>query len=97
MKSKQKTSKFIRLSFIISLLLTFHVLVDISSVLADYVGTDVNRIFIDPDSMSVVADGYQVGDEVSFIFETPPAYDGKRPGRYGCLVNRLYSGWCRSH
>ncbi|MFQ5419496.1 MAG: SdrD B-like domain-containing protein, partial [Anaerolineae bacterium] len=77
MKPKQKTSKFIRLFFIISLIATFQVLIDISSVLADYVGTDVNRIFIDPDSMGVITDGYQVGDEVSFIFETTPAYDGK--------------------
>lgn len=39
---------------------------------ADYVSTAVNRIFIDPASLPVVADGYQNGDEVSFVFETTP-------------------------
>ena len=40
------------------------------NVLADYVSTAINRIYMDPASQAVVADGYQLNDEISFIFET---------------------------
>jgi len=43
---------------------------------ADYVPTAVNRIFIDPASVGAVADGYQNGDEVAFVFETTPQVNG---------------------
>ena len=43
---------------------------------ADHVPTAINRAFIDPASLPVVVDGYQGGDEVSFIFETTPEITG---------------------
>ncbi len=48
--------------------------------LADYVGTAVNRIFLDPASAATVANGYQNGDEISFILETTPADTGSTVG-----------------
>ena len=39
---------------------------------ADYLATKINRLFLDPDSISVVSDGYQNGDIVKFIVETTP-------------------------
>ncbi|NNM13817.1 MAG: hypothetical protein HKO58_05805, partial [Gammaproteobacteria bacterium] len=38
----------------------------------DYVGTLTNRIFLDPESIPVVSDGYQVGDVISYIAESTP-------------------------
>nr|WP_067295371.1 SdrD B-like domain-containing protein [Marinobacterium profundum] len=39
---------------------------------ADYLGTGTTRVFIDPDSLPAIIDGYQVGDIVSIIAETTP-------------------------
>ncbi|RME46928.1 MAG: DUF11 domain-containing protein [Chloroflexi bacterium] len=52
----------------------------VRSASADYVGTAVNRIFLDPESISVVADGYDVGDVVSYILETTPRDTGSTVG-----------------
>lgn len=38
----------------------------------DYVGTLTNRIFIEPASVPVVANGYQNGDVISYIAESTP-------------------------
>jgi hypothetical protein len=43
---------------------------------ADYLGSEVNRIFLDPASTPVVSNGYQVGDVVSSILETTPRDTG---------------------
>jgi uncharacterized repeat protein (TIGR01451 family) len=47
---------------------------------ADYVGTAVNRILLDPTSLSVVVDGFQVNDEVSYVLETTPSDTGSTVG-----------------
>ena len=44
----------------------------------DYVGTLTNRIFFDPEGIADILNGYDVGDEISFIFETTPAPTGDR-------------------
>ena len=44
----------------------------------DYVGTLTNRIFFDPEGLADILDGYDVGDEIAFIFETTPAPTGDR-------------------
>jgi uncharacterized repeat protein (TIGR01451 family) len=49
-------------------------------VIADYVGSLVNRIFLDPASIPQVVDGYDNGDVVSFILETTPADTGSDNG-----------------
>jgi|GEM_PF-6435384 len=61
-----------RVSALINILVLFIFLATPFAVAADYVSTAINRIFIDPASMPVVADGYQVGDEIGFIMETTP-------------------------
>ncbi|TDI38813.1 MAG: DUF11 domain-containing protein [Acidobacteria bacterium] len=52
----------------------------VGRVWADYVGSLANRIFVDPASLSVIADGYDDGDVVSFILETTPADTGSLSG-----------------
>ncbi|MDH4065193.1 MAG: hypothetical protein OEW19_12400, partial [Acidobacteriota bacterium] len=47
---------------------------------ADYVGSLVNRIFVDPASLPVIQDGIQNGDEISYILETTPADTGSAFG-----------------
>ena len=42
----------------------------VGGVWADYVGSLANRVFVDPASFSVIANGYQDNDIVSFILET---------------------------
>ena len=41
-------------------------------VYADYVGTLTNRIFLDPESLPAISDGYQNGDIISYIAESTP-------------------------
>ncbi len=40
--------------------------------MADYLGTISNRPFMDPASIPVIIDGYQVGDQISYISESTP-------------------------
>ena len=47
---------------------------------ADYVGTAVNRILLDPASLPVAVDGFQVNDEISYILETTPSDTGSTVG-----------------
>jgi uncharacterized repeat protein (TIGR01451 family) len=42
----------------------------------DYVGSLINRIFVDPASIPVIEDGVQNGDVISYILETTPADTG---------------------
>lgn len=60
------------ISILINALVVVILLATPFAVAADYVSTAINRIFIDPASMPIVADGYQVGDEIGFIMETTP-------------------------
>jgi len=72
-KNRQGISHLV---FLIGILIP--ILIFATSADADYVGSLVNRIFVDPSSLDVVSDGYQAGDEVSFILETTPwQSDGK--------------------
>lgn len=50
------------------------------SALADYVGTAINRIFVDPGSIGTIIDGYDTNDVVSFIVETTVADTGSVVG-----------------
>ncbi|MFN2426620.1 MAG: hypothetical protein ABR587_09275, partial [Candidatus Binatia bacterium] len=47
---------------------------------ADYVGSATNRIFLDPDAISDLLDGYDDGDELAYIMETTPADTGSING-----------------
>ena len=55
--------------FLLVVLMTFGIG---NPVNAQYLGTKLNRIFLDPGSVSVVTDGYDDGDVISFILETTP-------------------------
>lgn len=47
---------------------------------ADYTGSLTNRIFLDPATIPAIIDGYQNGDEVAYILETPPRDTGSTNG-----------------
>src|SRR5690242_10234820 len=56
------------------------VLLSAGAARADYVGSLTNRLFLDPDNMSSVLNGYQNGDEFAYIMETSPADTGSTNG-----------------
>ncbi|MDG2305044.1 MAG: hypothetical protein P8R42_10375 [Candidatus Binatia bacterium] len=53
---------------------------------ADYLGSQVLRIFLDPASAGVVADGYQAGDEVSWILQSSPRDTGSYQGQLSFMT-----------
>lgn len=72
----RRVRNLIHLTLIVNLIAMSVWLANPTAVRADYVSTAINRIFIDPADMPVVANGYQVGDEISFIMETTPQITG---------------------
>ena len=61
-------------------------------VFADWVGTAVNRVIVDPESLPVITDGYDLGDEVSFILETTPADTGSEIGAVAWMLVYMPDG-----
>jgi uncharacterized repeat protein (TIGR01451 family) len=59
---------------------------------ADYVGSLVNRIFVDPASVPVIQDGIQNGDEISYILETTPADTGSDEGHAAWMTVYIPAG-----
>lgn len=53
---------------------------------ADYLGSQVLRTFLDPASASVVADGYQVGDQVAWILQSAPRDTGSFQGQLSFMT-----------
>jgi uncharacterized repeat protein (TIGR01451 family) len=58
----------------------------------DYVGSLVNRIFVDPVSVPVIQDGIQNGDEISYILETTPADTGSNFGHAAWMTVYIPAG-----
>src|SRR3982751_2995539 len=69
-KSVLSISAFVAVSFLLAPL----------AARADYVGSLTNRIFIDPPTLSAVADGFDNGDEFAYILETTPRDTGSDVG-----------------
>ena len=59
---------------------------------ADYLGTKINRIFLDPDSIAVVADGYDLDDVISYILETTPEDTGSTEGHAAWMTLYVPAG-----
>ena len=64
----------------------------VGRVWADYVGSLTNRVFVDPASLSVIADGYQNGDVLTLIFETTPADTGSDAGHAAWMTFYIPAG-----
>ncbi len=67
-------------------------LILVSGARADYVGSLTNRIFLDPDSLPVLLDGMQAGDEISYILETTPADTGSVNGHAAWMTLYVPAG-----
>ncbi len=65
---------------VVAVLLTVGYVLGARQAHADYVGSLTNRIYVDPADIAVIADGYQNGDEISYILETTPADTGSTQG-----------------
>jgi len=60
---------------------------------ADWVGTAVNRIYLDPESvLGDIADGYDQYDEVSFMLETTPSDTGSTVGAAAWMLVYMPDG-----
>ena len=57
-----------------------------SAARADYLGSQLLRIFLDPASAPAVSDGYQVGDEVSWILESSARDTGSTEGHMSYMT-----------
>ena len=64
----------------------------VGRVWADYVGSLTNRVFVDPGSLSVIADGYQNGDVLTLILETTPADTGSDSGHAAWMTFYVPAG-----
>ena len=61
-------------------------------VAADYLGTQTVRGFIDPESLPVIADGIDLGDEIGFILEATPRDTGSVNGHASWMTLYVPAG-----